>query len=85
MSNETAKKEKTDFSQPATQALQRRIDEFGMSRDPALMIEPDQEYAQRMALDVAGRADDPFKAAVEGVIPARVDVHGHVTKDKRSI
>lgn len=34
--------------------------------------EADRELAERLALDVKGNANDPFKAAVEKVIPSRV-------------
>lgn len=38
-----------------------------------------------MAMNVLGLADDPLKAAVEKVIPGRVDIFGRLTKDPRSI
>jgi hypothetical protein len=45
----------------------------------------DDENAHRMAMNVLGLADDPLKAAVEKVIPGRVDIFGRLTKDPRSI
>jgi len=43
------------------------------------------EHAHRMAMDALGIAGDPLKAAVEKVIPGRVDQFGNLTKDGRSI
>lgn len=45
----------------------------------------DDELAHRLAMDVLGEPGDPLKAVVEKAIPGRVDVHGNLTKDSRSI
>ena len=45
----------------------------------------DDSLAHRLAMNVLGEADDPLKAAVEKMIPGRVDVFGKLTKDPRSI
>ena len=45
----------------------------------------DDSLAHRLAMNVLGLADDPLKAAVEKVIPGRVDIYGKLTKDPRSI
>jgi hypothetical protein len=37
----------------------------------------DDSLAHRMAMDVLGLTDDPLKAAIEKVIPERVDIHGN--------
>ena len=37
----------------------------------------DDSLAHRLAMDVLGLTDDPLKAAIEKVIPERVDIHGN--------
>jgi len=42
----------------------------------------DDELARRMMLDVLGDPGDPLKAAIEKVIPERVDRQGNRTSNK---
>ena len=37
----------------------------------------DDSLAHRLAMDVLGETSDPLKAAIEKVIPERVDIHGN--------
>ena len=37
----------------------------------------DDSLAHRLAMNVLGETNDPIKAAIEKVIPERVDIHGN--------
>jgi hypothetical protein len=43
----------------------------------------DDELAHRMAMNVLGDPGDPLKAAIEKVIPGRVDINGKLGSNQR--
>jgi len=76
-----------------SEANEALFDSYDEAFDPSSVAETvareqkriEDEVAHRMAMNVLGDPGDPLKAAIEKVIPGRVDVKGNLTKGPRSI
>lgn len=66
--------EKKNLTNPISTVIERLAAERKRAED---------ELAHRMAMDVLGIPDDPLKAAIEKVIPERVDLQGNRSKNIR--
>lgn len=69
--------EKTSSTHPGTTSMPTNPIQAVVAEVAGAAKRRDDELAHRMAMDVLGLADDPLKAAIEKVIPERVDRQGN--------